>query len=1077
MTADELKVLITAQTTDFNSKITQVNNRINDMTQYAQKSTAKTSGMFGKIGKAAVVAFAGKAIFDAGKQAVSYASDLQEVQNVVDTAFGDMAYKAEEFAATAIEQFGMSEVSAKKASSTYMAMSKGMGLADHAASDMAINVAKLTGDVASFYGISQDLASVKLKAIWTGETEGLKDLGVVMTQANLQQYAYRIGINKNIDTMTQAELVTLRYKYVMDQLSLAQGDFAKNSGSWANQVRQLQENWKSLMGTIGQSLIEVLTPALQWINGLLQGLQKGAQAVYSFVRGLFGIEPVADSGASDVVSGTDDMSEGFNDVTDSVGKAKKAMSSLAGFDQLTTIGSGQSGADGDTATIPGVPNISPGSDDEESENESKSIADEIADKFENLGARFKNTLNDIISPLKAISFDNAIDAFERLKKSIEPFTRSLFDGLSWGWNNVIVPMAEFSVEEVLPRFMDTLGESLGIAGEAMDGVNTVFQPFWNNCLRKIVNFGADKFLKFWDKFNEDLSDLKNMVKDTDMFDNLSSILEKLSPAIESVGKSIINFASTQINWIWEQGLVEIKYKFEEIEDAVGAVSSLMNGDFLGAFKKLGKLATNPIRKTIDKFKALGKSILDFTGLSDDAVKSIDVLGDGISEATRVKVKPLIDQMRSLDDVIAGIDMGAIKIDQSVVDDVAQKTKAISTTIINELDSDKNAALATLEPLKAALGEDAYRELMDDTNTYYTNLSNKVVEGETRINEIVAAASEEKRKLTQQEKDEINQIKDEMNQTGIMHLSESEVEYNKIMNRLKDNSTRVSLEQASEIIKNAKQTRDETIESAETQYSRQELEAKRMLEVGQINQEEYNAIIEAAKKTKEDTIAEAEEQYNTIIDTTKTKLGDNAKNIDTETGKIKSKWEVFCSSISEKWDGAWDAVSKGWENFKTGFKTGWDNFWGGLKTGWENFWGGISDGWNDFWNGVGDFFGLGSSKSTIDQIHASAGALRIPKLASGGIVSAPTIAVVGEYAGAHSNPEVIAPLDRLEAMLTQSNGGNQSGVIAALFEICDRLERAIEDGKVIELDGVKVGASTTPYVQKEMRRIGNQVIVY
>ena len=134
------------------------------------------------------------ALIGLAKQCIELGSSVSEVQNVVDTAFGSMSHKMEAFADTAITSFGMSELAAKKTGSTYMAMAKGIGIADDAASDMAITLTGLSGDVASFYNISQDLASTKLKSVFTGETETLKDLGVVMTQTNLEQYALSRGI-------------------------------------------------------------------------------------------------------------------------------------------------------------------------------------------------------------------------------------------------------------------------------------------------------------------------------------------------------------------------------------------------------------------------------------------------------------------------------------------------------------------------------------------------------------------------------------------------------------------------------------------------------------------------------------------------------------------------------------------------------------------------------------------------------------------------------------------------------------------------------------------------------------------
>ena len=224
-----------------------------------------------ELASAVGVAFSLDAIAGFGAAAIETASDLQEVQNVVDTAFGDMAWKVEEFAASSIESFGMSEFAAKQTAGQFMSMSTALGLSQQEAADMALSVTGLTGDMASFYNVSQDVASTALASIWTGETESLKRYGIVMTQANLEQYAMQQGIHKTMQEMTQAEQVQLRYKYVMEQTKLAQGDFVKTQDSWANQSRILNENLTVLQGTIGEGLMSVLSPILQIINAIVGG--------------------------------------------------------------------------------------------------------------------------------------------------------------------------------------------------------------------------------------------------------------------------------------------------------------------------------------------------------------------------------------------------------------------------------------------------------------------------------------------------------------------------------------------------------------------------------------------------------------------------------------------------------------------------------------------------------------------------------------------------------------------------------------------------------------------------------------
>lgn len=274
-----------------------------------------------------------------GKEAVSLASDIQEVQNVVDTAFGNMAYKCEELAKVSIEQLGMSSLAAKNYSSTYMAMGRGMGLSMENASDMAIETTKRVADVASFY--NKDFAQVDtmMKSIWTGETESLKQIGVVMTETNLEAFALSQGIRKNIDDMTQAEKTQLRYAYVMQQTNLAAGDFAKTSDSWANQTRILQERWREFLSIMGTGLVQVLTPALRFLNTMMQYLTAFAKKFSEITAKLFGKQTLAADEGTAVVGGLADAEDTLAKNTDKATKA--ANRSLAGFDELNRLNDSQ----------------------------------------------------------------------------------------------------------------------------------------------------------------------------------------------------------------------------------------------------------------------------------------------------------------------------------------------------------------------------------------------------------------------------------------------------------------------------------------------------------------------------------------------------------------------------------------------------------------------------------------------------------------------------------------------------------------------------------------------------------------
>ena len=222
-----------------------------------------------KVGAVIGTAFAVDGIVEFGKEALNAASDLQEVQNVVDVTFPQMSAQVNQFAKDAAKSAGLSETMAKEYSGTFGTMAKAMGFTESEAYELSTALTQFTGDLASFRNLSQDEAFNKLQAIFTGETESLKALGVVMTQTNLDAFALANGFGKTTDEMTEQEKVALRYQYVMDQLSAAQGDYARTSDSWANQTKNFQLQMENLKTTIGSGLIELLTPALQNINDVI----------------------------------------------------------------------------------------------------------------------------------------------------------------------------------------------------------------------------------------------------------------------------------------------------------------------------------------------------------------------------------------------------------------------------------------------------------------------------------------------------------------------------------------------------------------------------------------------------------------------------------------------------------------------------------------------------------------------------------------------------------------------------------------------------------------------------------------
>lgn len=342
MTVEELQVLITAQTSGLQKEINGVKAQLTGLNKAATNTSNKMNGMMKSLSKSLkFVSFAaiGAGLVKLGKQAVATASDLQEVQNVVDVAFGDAAEEINKFASTAVKQLGMSELTAKRMASTFMSMSNGMDIAADSGKTMAVELTKLAGDMASFYNVEQDVAQTALNSVFTGETESLKKFGVVMSQANLDAFALSQGITKSYNSMSQAEKVMLRYQYVMKATSQAQGDFARTSGGWANQVRVLKEQWSQFLGILGNGLIQVLTPCVQVLNQLLGSLI----TIGNSISKVFGGKKITNA-ATDVKSaamGAEDLSGSMGDaaggVEDANNSAKKLQKTLGSFDELNIM--------------------------------------------------------------------------------------------------------------------------------------------------------------------------------------------------------------------------------------------------------------------------------------------------------------------------------------------------------------------------------------------------------------------------------------------------------------------------------------------------------------------------------------------------------------------------------------------------------------------------------------------------------------------------------------------------------------------------------------------------------------------
>lgn len=228
-----------------------------------------------------------EAAFEFARSSLGIASSMEEVQNVVDTTFGGDAGKIKAWARTTTEAYGLGELAALNFSGTMGAVLNGLGIESSKLDDMSMALVGLAGDMASFYNLDSATAFQKILSGMTGEMEPLKQLGIVMSVANLEAHAMAMGIETAWASMDTATQTLVRYDYLMQQTANAQGDFAKTQDSYANQMRLLEENITSLQLALGEKLIPVMTDIVSFFNSIFGGSESSAEAI-SNVGSAFG---------------------------------------------------------------------------------------------------------------------------------------------------------------------------------------------------------------------------------------------------------------------------------------------------------------------------------------------------------------------------------------------------------------------------------------------------------------------------------------------------------------------------------------------------------------------------------------------------------------------------------------------------------------------------------------------------------------------------------------------------------------------------------------------------------------------
>lgn len=588
-----------------------------------------------KIGLLIGGVFAVGKLVQFGKECVALGSDLAEVQNVVDVTFTTMSDKVNEFAKNAMTSAGLSETMAKRYVGTFGAMSKSFGFSEAQAYDMSTALTQLTGDVASFYNISQDLAYIKLKSVFTGETETLKDLGVVMTQSALDQYALANGYGKTTSAMTEQEKVALRFAFVQEQLSAASGDFIRTSDSWANQVRVMQLQLQSLKATVGQGLINIFTPVLKVINILLGKLATLANAFKSFTElitgkkssgqtsgsgaGLAGTDAIADT--ADQYGQAADNAEKLADATNDNAKAtKKAnkvtknyLSSLDEVHKVTSTGSNSSSTPSSSGGSGGAGNSglpsSVGNVDYGNLAEGETALDKISDSAKKLADLLKKLWKPFQDAWKKEG-KNTIDAANIALSGIAKLAKSVSKSLVEVWTNGTGTTMLTTMLRIAQNVLKTIGNIASGFADAWSKNNVGTQIIQNIANALVV------VMQFVERIAEDTAKWAANLDFYPLLESISNLTSTFAPILESIGNVLEwiynNIVLPMLKWVIEIGLPTV---INLISDLAGffadhqSIIEAFGAALIGAFAAekiavLAKSISGSITTVIDFTKGL-----------------------------------------------------------------------------------------------------------------------------------------------------------------------------------------------------------------------------------------------------------------------------------------------------------------------------------------------------------------------------------------------------------------------------------------------------------------------------------------
>lgn len=574
---------------------------------------------------------------------VQGASDLEEVQNVVDTSFGKYAKEANAFAKSAINVYGVTELMAKQSSGIFMSMGSAMGIASEQAKDMALNLTGLMGDISSFNNVSHEISYNALKSVYSGETEPLRQFGIVMTQVNLEAFALSRGITKSYQSMSEAEKVALRYEYVLEKTKNQQGDFSRTSDSFSNRLRVLKGNWQTFLSTLSRGLMQVLTPLLKTLNDIVVSLTSMAASISNALTKVFGLQTQAGASGATLLA---DAYSAAGDSIDNVIDKQEELNGLAGFDKITQISGEDSGSSGGgSANFGGGSLFNFGEQVEESEPQVNATFERIFNwikkRIDNIKTNFKNV------------FSNT--NFEPLKESFGNFGNSSGKFIDYLVQKAM-ELAKWFIQDIAPILLDIASVILPLIVQVIESID--WQTI-GEMIKTALEFVLEKLkaLSNWVKENPDkFQKIVNMI----LLVVAAGLL--LVPVILNIVGGLISFASIVVSLI--TFLTTMGISIKTIAIAVGVV--------IGIFVSFASAILFAITQI--------KLIIGFLGSLKTYLESAKEIGVQFGEAFKTVFVEVRDKIKELFDNLPNLIKGGINAAIRMINSMIGKINGIKIDV-------------------------------------------------------------------------------------------------------------------------------------------------------------------------------------------------------------------------------------------------------------------------------------------------------------------------------------------------------------------------------------------------------------